>query len=224
MVDINSLNKQDVLLGGSAVTIAVMIIGIIGGVYFDVLTIDGGALLMSAVLAAGTFGYVLLTFDMSRSMRDEMRLQRRQVKLERKPEVVKMLESEVLPLYNDAMNVKGAMAGSGAIRVDEDLYPAYPYVPTKFEDPSTVPRLLQSPIDIDPSDAHAFYSAYREYRQVYGDAINELEQLILTELDSPPSDSTELQELAMLLIMTRRLEMWPVWLKLLVEEKLTWKT
>lgn len=193
-----SHHERDTLLGGSAVTVAVIIVGIIGGVYWDVLTIDGGALLMSSVLAAGTFAYVLLTFDMSRSMREEMRLQRQQLKLEQKPEVMEALESEALPLYNDVMNVKNSMAGTETVQIDEEWYPAYPYVPTKFEDPSTVPRLLQSPIDIDPSGAHAFYSTYQEYRQVYGNAVDELQRLILTELDSPPSDSTDLRELAML--------------------------
>jgi len=198
MLDLESLNRRDALLAGSAVAVTVIIVGIIGLVYFDVLTIDGGALLMSAVLAAGTFAYVLLTFDMSRSMREEMWLQRRQVKLERKPEVMEALESEALPLYHDVMNVKGSMAGTGAVLIGDERYPAYPYVPTQYENPSTVPRLLQSPIDIAPGDAHAFYTTYREYRQVYGDAVDELQRLILTELDSPPSDSTDVRELAML--------------------------
>lgn len=198
MGNTESINERDLLLGGSAVTVALIILGIIGLVYYDILTIDGGALLMSSVLAAGTFAYVLLTFDMSRSMREEMRLQRRQVKLERKPEVIEVLESEALPLYNDVINVKSAMAGTKTVQIGDEWYPSYPYVPTKYEDPSTVPRLLQSPIDIDPGDAHAFYSNYREYRQVYGNAIDELQQLILTELDSPPNDSTDLRELAMI--------------------------
>lgn len=198
--DMNGIDLPDrrVLLTFSFVAVTALIVGIIGLVYCNVLTINGGSLVMSGVLTLATFGYVALTFDMSRTMREEMRLQHRQVKLEQKPEVMEALETEVLPLYNDVMNVKGVMSGTGTVQVDNEYYPAYPYVPTEFQDPSTVPRLLQSPIDIDPGDAHAFYMTYRDYRQVYGDTVDELQRLILTDLDSPPSDSMDLRELAML--------------------------
>lgn len=138
------LPERRTLFAVSFIVVAALIIGIIGLVWCDVLTIDGGALMMSGLLTLATFGYVLLTFDMSQSMREEMRLQRRQVKLERKPEVMEALETEALPLYNDVMNVRSGMSGTGAVQVDDEFYPAYPYVPTKFEDPSSVPRLLLS--------------------------------------------------------------------------------
>lgn len=192
------LPARRTLLASSFIVVFALVAGIIGLVHYDVLTRDGGALVVSGLLTLATFGYVLLTFDMSQSMREEMRLQRRQVKLEQKPEVMAALERDALPLYNDVMNVRSAMSGTDTAQVGGEWYPAYPYVPTEYEDPSTAPRLLQSPIDIDPGDAYTFYTTYREYRQVYGDTVDELQRLILSELDSPPNDSTDLRELAML--------------------------
>lgn len=197
MVDIEWTARRTILTGSFAL-VTVLILAIIGAVYCNILTIQGGSLLVSSVLTVATFGYVLLTFDMSRTIREQMQIQQRSVRLERRPDVKQAIENELMPLSTDVSNVRRAFSGPGTGQVDGEYYQAFPFVPTEFEDPFSVPRLLRGPIDIDPSAVADFYQTYKEYRQVYGDAVHELERLILSKLSDPPEDSDTVREYAML--------------------------
>lgn len=202
MTDIELRDRRTLSVIAFAVVL-VVVLGIIGGVYLNALTIDGGALLISAVLALATFAYVLLTFDMSRSMREEMQIQRRKVRLEKKPDVKRSLEQDLIPLYNDVMNVKNDVSGTGQrgadmVPIDDEFYRAYYRVSTRFEDPGSVPRFINVPINADPGNAYAFYQTVKEYRETYGEAVHQLERLILDELSNPPSDPDDLREYAVL--------------------------
>ena len=72
------------------------------------------------------------------------------------------------------------------------LYP----VSAEFENPASVPRFVNTPIDVNPGDAYEFYQTVQGYQDTYEDAVDELMQVILTELSDPTSDSDELREYA----------------------------
>ena len=177
---------------------AAVIAAILGAYQCDVITLNEASLGVSSFLAVATFGYVILTHSMASSMRDEMEIAQKEVKLQQKPELKRTLRDDLQPLYTDVMNVKGEVTGVGSDGSDGEIlddvhYRAFHPVSTEFEDPTGVPRFINTPIDINPGDAYEFYQTVQDYQEAYEDAVDELMQVILSEFSNPPSDSGKLR-------------------------------
>jgi hypothetical protein len=180
---------------------AAIITAILTAYYCGVISLDEASLGVSSFLAAATFGYVILTHSMASSMGDEMDISQKKVKMQQKPEVKRTLREDLQPLYTDVENVKREVTGVGSDGADGKIlngvhYQALYPVSTEFENPASVPRFVNTPIDVNPGDAYEFYQTVQDYQDTYEDAVDGLMQVILTELSDPPSDSDELREYA----------------------------
>jgi cell fate (sporulation/competence/biofilm development) regulator YmcA (YheA/YmcA/DUF963 family) len=177
---------------------AAVIAAILGAYHRGAISFDEASLGVSSFLAVATFGYVILTHSMASSMRDEMEFARKEVKLQQKPEVKRAIEEDLQPLSADVMNVKQEVTGVGSDGPDGKIlndvhYRAFHPVSTNFEDPASVPRFINTPVDVNPGEAYEFYQTVQEYQEAYEDAVDELMQVILSELSNPPTNSGELR-------------------------------
>lgn len=178
-----SLNGETLLKASFAVVIGVIVI-VLAGVYSNGLTVQTASLIISSLLAIATFAYVLLTFSMASTMRDEMEHSKEVFKLRRKPDIIKIIQEEIDPILNELRQHRQSLDARGMHAFDawgtDPMYERAPDLETGFDNPLHA-AALSNEIDVNAGDVYRYYHTLNEYRDMHDRAVNELQLEILDD-------------------------------------------
>lgn len=174
---------RNIIVGTSFVILTATILGVLLCVYFDILTADSAALIVSSLLAIATFGYVALTYMMANTMREEMRHSEEVFKLRRKDDIISIIEGEIRPVMNDIQQHESEF---NANQIDQ--YDGYIYEDSKFE---RIPKIktnfdmpmeavqFSNEVDVNASEVYLYFYKIVKYQEKRRRAVTELEREIL---------------------------------------------
>ena len=188
----------ETLVKASLVVVIGVIVVALVGVYCGVLTVQTASLLVSSLLAIATFAYVLLTYSMATTMKEEMEHSKEVFKLRRKPDIIKIIREEIDPLLNELWQHRRTLDANGMHAYDawgtNPMYERVPGLETEFENPSNA-AALSNEIDVNAGDVYKYYHTLNEYRDTHDRAVHELQLAILSD-DQVNVDSDSIEDYA----------------------------
>jgi hypothetical protein len=191
-----STNQTAAIIFGAMV----LVIGIIGATHQGVFTVRGAGLVMDGVLTIGTLGYVFLTYSMVSQMRRDIEVRERH---QFRPVIIELLEEELLPLRDDILRTRQVIRdgepgwnGPDGTVIDGSVYPSYHEIKPGYNT-RNIPRFT-SHLDLDNGQTFDVYQSADEYHDAYQEAVRELQQLILQELDGFNGTSDQVRDFAVL--------------------------
>jgi len=193
---LTSYSPDGEMLGKASLVVVIGVIVVaLAGVYCGVLTVQTASLLVSSLLAITTFAYVLLTYSMATTMKDEMEHSKEVFKLRRKPDIIKIIREEINPLLNELWQHRRTLDANGMHAYDawgtDPMYERVPQLETEFENPANA-AALSNETDVNAGDVYKYYHTLNEYRDSHDRAVYELQLTILNdEHVNVDSDSVE---------------------------------
>jgi len=174
---------RDTIIGISFIILTAIIIGVVLCVYFDILTVDLGALIVSSLLAIATFGYVALTYMMANTMREEMRHSEEVFKLRRKDDIISIIEGEIRPVIEDIQRHESEFNADQIHQYDsysneDSTFERIPKIKTNFDMPMDAVQ-FSNEVDINAGEVYEYFYKIEQYQEKHQRAVTELESLIL---------------------------------------------
>lgn len=176
--------NRETLVKASFVAVIGIIASVLASVYCGALTVQKASLIVSSLLAIATFAYLLLTYSMATSMRDEMQHSKEVFKLRRKPDIIKIIQEEIDPLLSELWQHRRTLDAHGMHAYDawgtDPMYERVPELETEF-DKSTAAAVLSNEINVNTGDVYKYYHTLNEYRDTHDQAVHELQLTILSD-------------------------------------------
>ncbi|WIV66569.1 hypothetical protein [Natrialbaceae archaeon AArc-T1-2] len=193
------ITSQTVVIGAFALVCGTVVVVLLG-VFAEVITIDTAAFTVSSLLAIATFGYVVLTYSMAKSMEDEMEHSKEVFKLRRKDDIISVIENEVRPVLIDVRRNRSTFNANDigqydSTMIDGAMYHRLPRLDMSFDDPGE-PATLSKEVDVNAGDVYHYFHTVKKYRDTYDKAVHELSMCILENHDDLPIDTDKTQEYA----------------------------
>lgn len=189
--------KQMTTIAGAA---TLLVIAIPVATFSGMITRPRAGILMDALLTVATLGYVFLTYGMVSQMRRDVELRERH---QNRPHVIERLESDLLPLHRDLQRIKRIVKdgesdwnGPNLASINGKHYRSFHESNAAYS-LRTIPRFTTH-IDLDNGVVYDAYRAVGRYDEAYEDAVFQLQELILEELDDFEGDSDMVRSFAVL--------------------------
>lgn len=179
---------NSVIAGLSFVFVTSLIAGVVAGALLDVVTGSTASLIISAILAIATFGYVLLTFEMAGAMKQQTEHAERSLKLQRKPDIVKIIEEEIKPRRNEIQMHRATFNATGfgsydQYQIDDStVVERFPELETEFSNPQQAAMVSEN-VGVDAGDLYSYYGMVDDYCDLFDRAVKDLEIHLLKETD-----------------------------------------
>ena len=184
--------SNTVLAGISFIIVATLTGIVVAAALLDELSGSTASLIISAILAVATFGYVLLTFSMASTMQQQADLTAQALKLQQKPDIVKIIEEDIHPRLTDITTHRDAFNASDIdaydeYQIDENTFvERFPELENGFDSPEHA-AVISDEVDVNAGDIYMYYEKVREYRELYNRAVTEVEVALVEQAsDSGP--------------------------------------
>ncbi|WP_144901384.1 phage holin family protein [Halobellus captivus] len=189
------------IAGISFATVTILIFGVVGLALCNVIERQIASLIVSAILAVATLGYVLLTFGMMSAMKQQTKHTERSLKLQRKPDIVKIVKEEIKPRTTEIRRHKTEFNASNVdaydhYQIDENTsVERFPELETKFTDPQHA-AMISDEVNVNAGVVFLYYQKVKEYCDAHRKAVKELELLLSKDIDNREISSDNIQTYA----------------------------
>lgn len=190
-----------VLAGLSFIIVTILTAGVVAAALLDVVSGSTASLIVSAILAVATFGYVLLTFGMASAMKQQNEHAEQSLKLQRKPDIVKIIDKEIQPRLNEihrhstTFNASAIDAYDHHQIDDTTAVERFPELETEFSSPQHAAMIFDE-VDVSAGDVYMYYQKVSEYCDAHDRAVNDLELLLTEQIDDLEIVSNHAREYA----------------------------